>query len=116
MLPDRNIEWVMATASDTKGWLPMWVRKLSFLSNTFLIRISFYVARRVLGVEELPGLVSLLQFYSDKDVLTPKSFREVGCSFRCCQGCWAIHWLGRDAKTHVSPKSPIHGGEGEWHR
>lgn len=28
MLPDQNIEWVMATASDAKGWLPMWVQKL----------------------------------------------------------------------------------------
>lgn len=28
MLPDRNIEWVMATASDAKGWLPMWAQKL----------------------------------------------------------------------------------------
>lgn len=23
-----NIEWVMATASDAKGWLPMWAQKL----------------------------------------------------------------------------------------
>ncbi len=28
MLPDQNVEWVMATASDAKGWLPMWVQKL----------------------------------------------------------------------------------------
>lgn len=28
MLPDRNIDWVMATASDAKGWLPMWAQKL----------------------------------------------------------------------------------------
>ena len=28
MLPDLNIEWVMATASDAKGWLPMWAQKL----------------------------------------------------------------------------------------
>ena len=28
MLPDQNIEWVMATASDAKGWLPMWAQKM----------------------------------------------------------------------------------------
>lgn len=28
MLPDLNIEWIMATASDAKGWLPMWAQKL----------------------------------------------------------------------------------------
>ncbi len=28
MLPDQTIEWTMATASDAKGWLPMWVQKL----------------------------------------------------------------------------------------
>ncbi len=28
MLPDLNIEWIMATASDAKGWLPMWTQKL----------------------------------------------------------------------------------------
>lgn len=28
MLPDQNIEWTMATASDAKGWLPMWAQKL----------------------------------------------------------------------------------------
>ncbi|MCJ1247446.1 hypothetical protein MMC30_004660 [Trapelia coarctata] len=27
-LPDLNIQWVMATASDAKGWLPMWMQKL----------------------------------------------------------------------------------------
>ena len=28
ILPDGDIEWVMATASDAKGWLPMWAQKL----------------------------------------------------------------------------------------
>lgn len=28
VLPDRSIEWTMATASDAKGWLPMWAQKL----------------------------------------------------------------------------------------
>ena len=28
MMPDRNIEWVMATASDAKGWLPVWAQKM----------------------------------------------------------------------------------------
>ena len=28
MLPEQNIDWVMATASDAKGWLPMWMQKL----------------------------------------------------------------------------------------
>lgn len=28
MLPDQNLEWVMATASDAKGWLPMWAQKM----------------------------------------------------------------------------------------
>ena len=28
ILPDQNIQWVMATASDAKGWLPMWMQKL----------------------------------------------------------------------------------------
>ena len=28
MLPDQNIEWTMATASDAKGWLPMWAQKM----------------------------------------------------------------------------------------
>ena len=28
MLPDRNVEWVMATASDAKGYLPMWAQKM----------------------------------------------------------------------------------------
>ena len=28
MLPDGTIEWIMATASDAKGWLPMWAQKL----------------------------------------------------------------------------------------
>ena len=28
MLPDQNIEWIMATASDAKGWLPMWMQKM----------------------------------------------------------------------------------------
>ena len=23
-----NIEWIMATASDAKGWLPMWAQKM----------------------------------------------------------------------------------------
>jgi len=27
-MPDLNIQWVMATASDAKGWLPMWMQKL----------------------------------------------------------------------------------------
>ncbi len=28
MLPDQNIEWMMATASDAKGWLPKWAQKI----------------------------------------------------------------------------------------
>lgn len=28
MLPDLDIEWIMATASDAKGWLPMWAQKM----------------------------------------------------------------------------------------
>ncbi|KAI9880659.1 MAG: hypothetical protein M1830_001663 [Pleopsidium flavum] len=28
ILPDLKIEWIMATASDAKGWLPMWAQKL----------------------------------------------------------------------------------------
>jgi len=28
VLPDQTIEWTMATASDAKGWLPMWAQKL----------------------------------------------------------------------------------------
>ena len=26
--PDLDVEWIMAVASDTKGWLPMWMQKL----------------------------------------------------------------------------------------
>ncbi|MCJ1366537.1 hypothetical protein MMC16_005666 [Acarospora aff. strigata] len=32
MLPDTTIEWSMTTASDAKGWLPMWVQKLGIPS------------------------------------------------------------------------------------
>lgn len=28
MLPDLDIEWIMATTSDAKGWLPMWAQKM----------------------------------------------------------------------------------------
>ncbi|KAG8525393.1 uncharacterized protein KY384_009037 [Bacidia gigantensis] len=28
ILSDSNIEWLMATASDAKGWLPMWMQRL----------------------------------------------------------------------------------------
>ena len=27
-LPDGQIDWIMATASDAKGWLPMWMQKI----------------------------------------------------------------------------------------
>ena len=29
VLPDLNVEWVMAVASDAKGWLPMWIQKMA---------------------------------------------------------------------------------------
>ena len=41
-------------------------RKTSFLSNNFLIRNTVGVARLVLGVEDPPGPVSLLQMSSQK--------------------------------------------------
>ena len=28
MLLDQNLEWLMATASDAKGWLPMFIQTL----------------------------------------------------------------------------------------
>ena len=52
--------------------------ELSFLSKFFLICFILWVARRILGVEEVPGSVSLLQFDSERDILTPKLFSSRG--------------------------------------
>ena len=71
--------------------------------------------RHVLGnllSKHVPTLKFILQIgYTDYEIVS-----RDGCSFRCCQGCWAIHWLGRDAETLFSQGSSIHREAGEWHR
>ena len=37
MLPDQNIEWTMATASNAKGWLPMWAQKMGVPSAVYVL-------------------------------------------------------------------------------
>ena len=69
----------------------IWNRKLSFLSNTLLSLTTFGVARLVLRVEELLGLVSLLQIHPERGILTPKSFSialdcQSGSSTRAIDG------------------------------
>ena len=46
-----------------------------FRAIFFWIRTAFRAARLVLGVKELPGLVSRLLYDPKRDILTPKSFR-----------------------------------------
>ena len=38
----NEIEWVMATASDAKGWLPMWLQKTS-VPGAVVKDVGFFV-------------------------------------------------------------------------
>ena len=42
MLPDQNIDWFMATASDAKGWLPMFLQKLG-VSSAIVKDVGLFV-------------------------------------------------------------------------
>lgn len=59
MLPDQNIEWTMATASDAKGWLPMWAQKLG-VPSAIVKDVGYFIRwahkkRPNLRANPLPG-------------------------------------------------------------
>ncbi|KAF6227348.1 hypothetical protein HO133_008792 [Letharia lupina] len=60
MLPDQNVEWVMATASDAKGWLPMWAQKMGVPSAVVKdvgLFIGWVKTRRPLFRKDPPFIV-----------------------------------------------------------
>ncbi len=59
MLPDQNIEWTMATASDAKGWLPMWAQKMG-VPSAVVKDVGYFISwvhkkRPNLRANPLPG-------------------------------------------------------------
>ncbi len=62
--------------------------------------------------KHVPTLIFILQIGNTDCEIVSRD----GCPFRCCQGCWVIHLLGRDEETHVPQGSSIHREAGEWHR